>query len=320
METFLLSLWKSTRSVLNVRWGSSLLMLGFLFGNLPLAGQSICTTTPADPDFVETVDGSCPDPRDLIGSLIKLDGSEEREGEFGSFDDGETKYIYIRVEGDVTCGTVMVNPKSANNCYQETGRITGPKCLSSTGNCEGQCSFSEIGFWGMGGSENTPPTCELNSLTKCDLGLETVSIGGHTLIFHGYERDGNSTFWYYEVQGIGPRAISHVSFGLVDCEEVVLNPSLTIVKEATGIDADGDGLINQAGDKIDYKITVTNTGNQTLSNVTVTDPLTGLNENIGDLVPGGIGILSTTYTVSQADLDGNGGGDGDIDNVATADS
>jgi len=107
-----------------------------------------------------------------------------------------------------------------------------------------------------------------------------------------------------------------------DDAEVPLNraPSLTIVKEATGIDADGDGLINQAGDKIDYKITVTNTGNQTLSNVTVTDPLTGLNENIGDLVPGGIGILSTTYTVSQADLDGNGGGDGDIDNTATVDS
>src|SRR5690606_17139685 len=50
-------------------------------------------------------------------------------------------------------------------------------------------------------------------------------------------------------------------------------------------------------------ITVTNTGNVTLVNVIVNDPLVGLSETIPSLAPGATEILTATYLVTQADLD-----------------
>ena len=81
---------------------------------------------------------------------------------------------------------------------------------------------------------------------------------------------------------------------------------------------------------INYTILVTNTGNSTLTGVTVTDPLianldcdagTAGDQTTGfTLALGGTLTCTGTYTVTQADIDNNGGGDGDIDNTATADS
>ena len=69
---------------------------------------------------------------------------------------------------------------------------------------------------------------------------------------------------------------------------------------------------SSAGDVIDYTIVVTNTGNVTLSDVTIEDPLTGLNTNIGDLSPGESATVTTSYTVTQADVDA-----GSVTNAAT---
>ena len=81
---------------------------------------------------------------------------------------------------------------------------------------------------------------------------------------------------------------------------------------------------------ISYSILVTNTGNQTLTGVSVSDPrIANLdcdpapagNQTTGfTLGPNGTLTCTGTYTVTQADIDDNGGGDGDIDNTATADS
>ncbi|WP_373400739.1 hypothetical protein V8V91_17870 [Algoriphagus halophilus] len=57
------------------------------------------------------------------------------------------------------------------------------------------------------------------------------------------------------------------------------------------------------GDVIPYELTVTNTGNVTLTDVEVRDPLTGLDQNIGQLAPGQVQTLSTSYTVDQTDVD-----------------
>ena len=67
---------------------------------------------------------------------------------------------------------------------------------------------------------------------------------------------------------------------------------------------------------------MTNTGNVTLTGVTVVDPLTGQNITGVTLAPGASQTFNTSYTLTQADLDGagNAGGDRDIDNTATADS
>jgi uncharacterized repeat protein (TIGR01451 family) len=112
-----------------------------------------------------------------------------------------------------------------------------------------------------------------------------------------------------------------------DSEDVPLSPTpgLAIDKVVTDVDGAGAaGTANQAGDVIAYRITATNTGNVTLTNVTVTDPLLGTltctPSQPATLAPDAAIECTGSYTVTQADLNTNGGGDGDIDNTATADS
>jgi len=78
----------------------------------------------------------------------------------------------------------------------------------------------------------------------------------------------------------------------------------------------------EAGDTIDYEFTATNTGNVTLTDVVVTDPLSGLTGLVyewpgaeGVLTPGQSVVVRATYTVTQADVDGAGS----VTNTATVD-
>jgi gliding motility-associated-like protein/uncharacterized repeat protein (TIGR01451 family) len=68
------------------------------------------------------------------------------------------------------------------------------------------------------------------------------------------------------------------------------------------------------GDQINYTITVTNTGNVTLTNVAVNDPLTGLSTTIATMLPGDVSVFVETYTIQSLDLIGNG----TVLNTATA--
>jgi len=89
---------------------------------------------------------------------------------------------------------------------------------------------------------------------------------------------------------------------------------------------DADGIVDTAGDKINYKVVYTNTGTKTLHNVTVTDSLTTLSCTpsvpAASLAPGDSITCTGTYVVTQADIDNNGNPDPDgfITNVATGDS
>lgn len=98
----------------------------------------------------------------------------------------------------------------------------------------------------------------------------------------------------------------------------VVNPSLSLTKTGT-LDAGGDGVAD-AGDTIDYSFEVENTGNVTLNNVAVTDPLPGLSaitcpggNPIPTLAIGATETCTATYTLLQADVDA-----GQVDNTATA--
>ncbi|MBN3521423.1 PKD domain-containing protein, partial [Algoriphagus lutimaris] len=87
-------------------------------------------------------------------------------------------------------------------------------------------------------------------------------------------------------------------------------PSINIVKSASPSTYDG------AGDVITYTFDVSNTGNVTLTGVTVTDPLTGLSAITPDpvtLAPGENQVFTATYTITQSDMDA-----GQVDNTATA--
>src|SRR5690606_32688664 len=91
-------------------------------------------------------------------------------------------------------------------------------------------------------------------------------------------------------------------------------PAFTLVKALTTINGNAaTTAYNAVGDVLEYTITVTNTGNVTLENIAVSDPLTGLNQTIVSLAPGAVETLTTTYTITQADLD-----NGSVLNTATA--
>ncbi|MFT4188300.1 MAG: hypothetical protein QM621_06920, partial [Aeromicrobium sp.] len=98
----------------------------------------------------------------------------------------------------------------------------------------------------------------------------------------------------------------------VDTPEAVTE--LTVVKTAELGDADGDGLGDE-GEKIAYSFTVTNTGNVTVTGVSVVDPLvTGLTPAGFTLAPGRTQeVTADVYTVTAEDVRR-----GSVDNVATA--
>lgn len=97
-------------------------------------------------------------------------------------------------------------------------------------------------------------------------------------------------------------------------------PALSIDKTISSVtDTNGNGLVD-AGDVINYAINVANTGNVTLTGVTVKDPVAGIDVAVGELAVGADTDVTGSYAITQADMDDNGGGDGDIDNTARANS
>jgi uncharacterized repeat protein (TIGR01451 family) len=102
-------------------------------------------------------------------------------------------------------------------------------------------------------------------------------------------------------------------------------PSLATVKQA-----DAGQVADAADEVITYTITVENTGNQTLTGVEVTDPYADAGSIVrgadisgdgdDDLEVGETWSYTAAHTVTQAEIDSNGDGDGALENTATADS
>ena len=94
---------------------------------------------------------------------------------------------------------------------------------------------------------------------------------------------------------------------------ITQEPDITVTKVDT-VDDGGDGRID-AGDTINYVFTITNTGNVTLTNVTVTDPLVTVSGTpIATMAPGAVDntTFTASYTITQADID-----NGSFQNEAT---
>jgi uncharacterized repeat protein (TIGR01451 family) len=83
------------------------------------------------------------------------------------------------------------------------------------------------------------------------------------------------------------------------------NPSIAIIKTAEFNDDNGDGFA-QAGETITYSFTVTNTGNVSLINIRITDPLPGVLLS-GGPISLGVGqsdntSFTATYAITQSDI------------------
>ncbi|WP_319503651.1 Ig-like domain-containing protein [uncultured Draconibacterium sp.] len=87
----------------------------------------------------------------------------------------------------------------------------------------------------------------------------------------------------------------------------IQSPEIEITKTSD------DVSYNSVGDVLNYSLSVKNTGNVSLSNVSVADPLTGMYQVFQNLAPGSDSTLHTSYTIKQADLDV-----GKIVNIASA--
>jgi uncharacterized repeat protein (TIGR01451 family) len=111
--------------------------------------------------------------------------------------------------------------------------------------------------------------------------------------------------------------------GVSDIESVPLlrTIGLDFDKGVLSIDGgNGNALADAAGDVINYVFTVTNPGSVTLTNLTVVDDLTGMSQSLASLAPGATVVYTSSYVLTQADLDGNAGGDGVLVNTAVADT
>lgn len=95
------------------------------------------------------------------------------------------------------------------------------------------------------------------------------------------------------------------------------NPAIDLVKTG-GLE---DGATGEAGDTVQYSFTATNTGNVTLTGVTISDELDGLSEIAYGAWPGDAGVLApgesvtatASYVLTQSDVDS-----GRVENTATA--
>jgi len=93
------------------------------------------------------------------------------------------------------------------------------------------------------------------------------------------------------------------------------NPDISVAKTGVFNDENGDGF-GQVGETLSYTFVVTNTGNVTLTNISITDPLVAISGTpIASLAPGDSDGTSFTgsYTLTQADIDA-----GEFENIALA--
>ncbi|MBQ9951413.1 MAG: DUF11 domain-containing protein, partial [Clostridia bacterium] len=88
-------------------------------------------------------------------------------------------------------------------------------------------------------------------------------------------------------------------------------PSLAVDKTTTSTPANGETYA--LGETISYKIVVTNDGNLTITDVVVTDELTGDEWTVESLIPGETAEFTAEYVVTEADILA-----GKVVNVATA--
>ncbi len=108
------------------------------------------------------------------------------------------------------------------------------------------------------------------------------------------------------VSGLPPTGAAVEATDAVDVAAADASPALSVDK--TG--ALAAGSTGRAGDAVEYRFSVTNTGDVTFSDVQFTDPLAGLSpiavtwpDAAGVLAPGRTATASATYTLTQADVD-----------------
>jgi choice-of-anchor A domain-containing protein/uncharacterized repeat protein (TIGR01451 family) len=81
-------------------------------------------------------------------------------------------------------------------------------------------------------------------------------------------------------------------------------PAVSIVESVTSVGGvSGDAPVTYAGEVITYSAVVTNTGNETLTDIVVTEPTLGATPTLATLAPGASVTYTASQIVSQAEID-----------------
>jgi uncharacterized repeat protein (TIGR01451 family) len=162
-----------------------------------------------------------------------------------------------------------------------------------------QCTFAPTSLTFTTANWNVPQTVTATAVN--DLVVE----GTHSCTTGTISAAGGG---YAGVTGTAP------TFSITDNDTA----SITLVKTASV------ASVTVPGQTINYTILITNTGTGAATSITVADTLTtvtcptsGTNSIIA-LAPAASETCTASYTALQTDFDTNGGGDGDIDNTASA--
>ena len=111
---------------------------------------------------------------------------------------------------------------------------------------------------------------------------------------------------------LSPGAPSKCDYTIINLVPFILNAEMSIEKTVTDVDGAGaGGSVDAVGDVISYQVVVTNTGDATLTNVDVDDPLLGdfacdVAIPAATLAAGGVITCTGTYAATQADMDAAG--------------
>lgn len=160
------------------------------------------------------------------------------------------------------------------------------------------------------GAESITPA----NITTLDIGASVILTAIHTLTLSevnsgsysnqasatGIDQNGNNITTLSD----DPNVVGPNNPTVKVITPLVESPGITVVKSGMFNDINGDGLA-ELGETITYNFTLTNTGNVSLSSVTVSDPKVTVIGGPVSLAPGAVDSTSfrAVYTISQGDVD-----------------
>ncbi|MFC5625488.1 DUF7507 domain-containing protein [Algoriphagus winogradskyi] len=194
--------------------------------------------------------------------------------------------------------------RSDDDCYDTGDTVIYTFLVTNTGNVTLEnVDVNETSFTGSGSLGAI--TFVSSSMTSTEGMLKPGETATYTATYEVTQADTDLGYINNQAEAtgmIGEQTVNDLSGDSNDVDnetqvDLCQQPAIQIVK------SDNGAVVDAAGDVITYTLTVTNTGNVTLTDVMVTDPLTGLDQNVGTLAPGASKAVNTDYVVTQGDMD-----------------
>ena len=260
-----------------------------LDAGVPITNTATANGTPASGTLTPPTDTETITPNPMPSLAITKVADDDTDVPVGQ----TVTYTYVVTN----TGNVTVNDVTVSDVHQGNGTLSAVNLTATTGSDDAADNDVDVLAPGQTGTW-------ISTYVVAQTDIDDNGMGDGDL-------DNTAT-------ATGTPASGTLTGPTVD-EQVDLNDpvsALMTTKDLTSnADGDGSGTVS-LNDILTYTVTVTNTGNTTLTNVTVTDPLLTPNSNTCASVPvGGSCVLTGTYTVTQADVDA-----GNISNTGTGDS